>query len=110
MPYGERDFVTAGDHIMAKGKIKKLVHLSQQTYRPNTRLVPDHNDKGYGLIEAEDGRDVYFPHEAVEGRRGFDDLRRGQVVEYTLENGPYLRANLVRLTSAAPGNVHRPAA
>ena len=75
-----------------------------------TRLVPDHNDKGYGLIEAEDGRDVYFPHEVVEGRRGFDDLRRGQVVEYTLENGPYLRANLVRLASVVPGNVHRPAA
>ena len=29
---------------MATGKIKKLVHLSQQTYLPNTRLVPDHND------------------------------------------------------------------
>ena len=70
---------------MATGKIKKLVHLSQQTYLPNTRLVPDHNDKGYGLIQAEDGRDVYFPHEVVEGRRGFDDLRRGQVVEYTSE-------------------------
>ena len=95
---------------MATGKIKKLVHLSQQTYRPNTRLVPDHNDKGYGLIEAEDGRDVYFPHEVVEGRRGFDDLRRDQVVEYTLENGPYLRAILVRLTNGAPVKVHRPAA
>ena len=95
---------------MATGKIKKLVHLSQQTYLPNTRLVPDHNDKGYGLIEAEDGQDVYFPHEVVEGRRGFDDLRRGQVVEYTLENGPYLRANLVRLARAAPGKVQRPAA
>jgi cold shock CspA family protein len=87
---------------MATGKIKKLVHLSQQTYLPNTRLVPDHNDKGYGLIEAEDGRDVYFPHEVVEGRRGFDDLRRDQVVEYTLEYGPYLRANLVWLAIAAP--------
>ena len=46
----------------------------------------------------------------VEGRRGFDDLRRGQVVEYTLENGPYLRANSVRLSRAVPENVHRPAA
>jgi cold shock CspA family protein len=62
------------------------------------------------LIEAENGRDVYFPHEVVEGRRGFDDLRRGQVVEYTLENGPYQRANLVRMVRAAPVNVHRPAA
>ena len=36
-------------------------------------------DDGATIIEAEDGRDVYFPHEVVEGRRGFDDLRRGQV-------------------------------
>jgi cold shock CspA family protein len=95
---------------MATGKIRKLVHLSQQTYLANTRLVPDHNDKGYGLIEAENGRDVYFPHEVVEGRRGFDDLRRGQVVEYTLENGACLSANLVWLARAAPGKVQRPAA
>lgn len=95
---------------MATGKIKKLVHLSQQTYLPNTRLVPGHNDKGYGLIETEDGRDVYFPHDVVEGRRGFDDLRCGQVGEYTLQNGPYQFANLVRLVRAALVNVHRPAA
>ena len=95
---------------MATGKIKRLVHLSQQTHLPNTSLVPGHNDKGYGLIEAEDGRDVYFHHEVVEGWRGFDDLRYGQVIEYTLENGPYLRANFVRLARAAPGNVDRPAA
>ena len=55
---------------MASGKIKKLVHLSQQTYLRNTRLVPDHNDKGYGLIEAEDGRDVYFPHDSKKDSLG----------------------------------------
>jgi cold shock CspA family protein len=86
--------------------------LSQQTYLPNARLVQDRNDKGYGLIESEDGRDVYFPHEVVEGRRGFDDLRRGQAVEYTLENAPYLRANFVRVVTIIPANVksQRPAA
>ena len=95
---------------MATGRIKKLVHLSQQTYLPNTRLVHDHNDKGYGLIESEDGRDVYFPHEVVESRHGFDDLRRGQVVEYTLEKAPYLRANFVRLVTIIPATIQRPAA
>ena len=92
---------------MATGMIKKLVHLSHQAYRPNVRLVPDHNDKGYGFIEAEDGRDVFFSHEVVEGRRGFDDLRRGQAVEYTLESGPFQRANVCRppsrATRSAPG-------
>ncbi len=96
--------------LVFKGKIKTLIHLSQQTFLPNTQLVPGHNDKGYGLIEAEDGRDVYFSHEVVEGRRGFDDLRRGQGIRYTLENGPHLRANLVRSAGAAPANVHQPAA
>ena len=48
---------------MATGKVKKSVYLSQQKYLPSTRLVPSHNDKVYGLIEAEDGRDVYFPHD-----------------------------------------------
>ena len=37
---------------MATGKIKTLVYLSQQRYLPNMRLVRDHNDKGFGLIEA----------------------------------------------------------
>ena len=81
---------------MVTGKIKKLIHLSQQTYQPNTRLVQDHNDMGYGMIESEDGRDVYFAHDVVENRHGFDDLRCGQMVEHTLETAPYLRAKSVR--------------
>ena len=95
---------------MPIGTIKKLVHLSQQAHLPNTRLVRDHNDKGYGVIEDEDGCDVYFPHEVVEGRRGFDDLRRGQTVEYTLENAPYVRAESVRLVTVIPASIQRPAA
>ena len=95
---------------MPIGKIRKLVHFSQQTYLPNARLVPAHNDKGYGVIEDEDGRDVYFPHEVVESRHGFDDLLRGQAVEYTLENAPYLRANFVRPVTIIPANIRRPAA
>jgi len=94
---------------MVTGRIKKLVHLSQQTYQPNTRLVPDHNDKGYGLIESEDG-DVYFPHEVVESRHGFDDLRCGQMVEYTLEKAPYLRAKSVRQVTSIPAAIQRHAA
>ena len=86
---------------MDKGKIKKLVHLSQQTHLPNTRLVPDHNDKGYGLIESKDG-DVYFHHVVVENRYGFNDLRCGQTVEYTVEKAPYLRAKSVWQVTSIP--------
>lgn len=95
---------------MPIGKIKKLVHLSQQPFLPNTRLVPDRNDKGYGVIKGDDGREVYFSHETVAGRRGFDDLRRGQTVEYTLENATYLRAASVGVVTAAPAIVLRSAA
>jgi len=95
---------------MPTGKLIKLVHLSQQRYLPNTRLVPDHNDKGYGLIEDAEGREVYFSHEIVENRFGFDDLRKGQQLEYTLENGPYLRAASVRVAPAVAEKVLRPAA
>ena len=36
---------------MPIGKLIKLVHLSQARFMPNTRLVPDRNDKGYGIID-----------------------------------------------------------
>jgi cold shock CspA family protein len=90
---------------MPTGRIKRVVHLSQQRFLPNTRLVPDHNDKGYGVIEARDGQEVFFPHEAVQGRSGFEDVRNNQMVEYTLEVAPYLRAKLVTLPIAARGGV-----
>ena len=85
---------------MSTGKLTKLIHLSQQRSILSARLVPDHNDKGYGLIEDTEGREVYFCHDAVENRFGFDDLREGQQLEYTLENGPYLRAASVRVASS----------
>ncbi len=93
---------------MPTGKLTSLVHLSQQRYMPNTRLIPDHNDKGYGIIEDANGREVYFSHEAVANRHGFDDLRQGQQLEYTLENAPHLRAASVRMLAAASAVVLRP--
>ncbi len=89
---------------MPIGKIKMLVHLSQQTHVPGTRLVPGRNDKGYGILEDAAGGEVYFSHEIVEGLHGFDDLRRGQQLEYTLDE-PFLRAATVSLVAAVPINV-----
>ncbi len=80
---------------MTIGMIHKLVHLSQKTYQPNSKLIAGHNDKGYGTIDAGGGREVYFSHNAVPGIHGFDDLRRGQAVQFTLEDGAYLRATSV---------------
>ena len=94
---------------MPIGTINKLVHLSQQTYQPNSKLIPGHNDKGYGIIDDDAGREVYFSHNAVPGSRGFDDLRRGQTVEYSLENGEHPRANFVNPTSSVPLALQVPA-
>lgn len=91
---------------MAIGMIHKLVHLSQQTYQPNSKLIPGHNDKGYGSIDDGNGREVYFSHDAVPGIHGFDDLRRGQKVEYILEEGPYQRAKSVREIVSTTGSAH----
>ena len=95
---------------MPTGKLIKLVHLSQQRCVLSARLVTDRNDKGYGIIEDAEGREVFFPHEVVENRFGFDDLRKGQQLEYTLEDAPYLRATSVRVASAATLAALRPAA
>jgi cold shock CspA family protein len=95
---------------MAIGTLKKLVHLSQQPCMPNTRLVPDHNDKGYGIIEDAEGREIFFSHEVVHSRCGFDDLHQGQQLEYTLENSPYLRANSVCVAIEIPARALLPAA
>ena len=93
---------------MESGVITKLVHLSQQTSQPTSRLVADHNDKGYGLLNGEDGREVYFRHDAVESRYGFDDLRLGQQVNFTLEAATYLRATWVKPFGVAPAKVEEP--
>lgn len=90
---------------METGVITKLVHLSQQTSQPTSRLVSDHNDKGYGLLNGEDGREVYFRHDAVESRYGFDDLRAGQQVHFTLEAAAYLRATWVKPIAIPPVKV-----
>ncbi len=97
-------------NLMPIGILIKLIHLSQRRCVLSARLVPDHNDKGYGIIEDAEGHEVYFSHQAVENRFGFDDLRKGQQLDYTLENSPFLRAASVRKATMVAANVLRPAA
>ena len=87
---------------MALGILKKMVHLSQQRGQPGTRLVADHNDVGYGIIEDAEGREVYVSHESVDSRNGFYDLRPGQQLEYTVEKAAYLRASWARIVPGSP--------
>lgn len=53
-----------------KGKIKTLIR-----------------GRGYGFIEAEDGRDIFF-HETGLTDTEFDSLEEGQEVEFDVEQGP----------------------
>lgn len=52
---------------MAQGKIKKIVQ-----------------DKGFGFIQSEDHKDIFFHHSSVP-EHGFDNLFEGQMVEYDIE-------------------------
>ena len=45
------------------------------------------NQKGYGFITPENGKDVFVHHTAIQGG-GFKTLEEGQEVEFEIEQGP----------------------
>ncbi len=55
---------------MAKGKVKWFS-----------------NQKGYGFITREDGKDVFVHHSAIKGD-GYKTLNEGQEVEFDVTQGP----------------------
>ena len=67
------------------------------------------NQKGYGFITPENGKDVFVHHSAIQGE-GYKSLEEGQAVEFTIENGPKgeQATNVVKLYPAAdrPGRRH----
>jgi CspA family cold shock protein len=61
------------------------------------------DQKGFGFILSEQGKDVFVHHSVIEGS-GFKTLQDGEVVEYESEDGPKgIKATRVRrqVTSAA---------
>jgi len=55
---------------MAKGKVKWFS-----------------NQKGYGFITSEDGKDVFVHHSVIKGD-GYKTLEEGQEVEFDITQGP----------------------
>jgi len=55
---------------MAKGKVKWF-----------------NNQKGYGFITPEEGKDVFVHHTAIQGD-GYKSLEEGQEVEFEIKSGP----------------------
>ena len=45
------------------------------------------NVKGYGFIEATEGKDIFVHYKQIQGD-GYKTLREGQEVEFELEEGP----------------------
>ena len=51
-------------------------------------IVKWFNDqKGYGFITPENGKDVFVHHSVIQGE-GFKSLAEGQKVEFNIEQGP----------------------
>ena len=45
------------------------------------------NQKGYGFITPENGKDVFVHHSVIQGE-GYKSLEEGQEVEFEIEQGP----------------------
>ena len=45
------------------------------------------NQKGYGFITSETGKDVFVHHTAIQGE-GYKSLEEGQQVEFDVQQGP----------------------
>ncbi len=45
------------------------------------------NQKGYGFITPENGKDVFVHHTSIQGE-GYRTLEEGQQVEFEIEKGP----------------------
>jgi len=45
------------------------------------------NQKGYGFITPESGKEVFVHYSAIQGE-GYKSLEEGQEVEFEIENGP----------------------
>jgi CspA family cold shock protein len=60
------------------------------------------DQKGFGFISSEQGKDIFVHHSVIEGQ-GFKTLQDGEAVEYDVEEGPKgSKATRVRRLTAAP--------
>jgi CspA family cold shock protein len=61
------------------------------------------NTKGYGFINADDDTQEIFAHFSAINADGYKTLKRGQKVEFDLNNGPKgLMASNIRPCSESP--------
>ena len=59
------------------------------------------DQKGFGFIAADNGKDVFVHHSVIDGQ-GFRTLQEGETVEYEFEDGPKgMKALKVKRLTAA---------
>ncbi|HEV2293610.1 MAG TPA: cold-shock protein [Tepidisphaeraceae bacterium] len=62
------------------------------------------DQKGFGFISSEQGKDVFVHHSVIEGQ-GFRTLQDGETVEYDAEDGPKgSKATRVKRLAPAPAS------
>jgi hypothetical protein len=115
--FGERSELNIHWHV---GQIIKLVSLRRPSDRSEAHLpdarpvaeirseVASDSERSYGVLRDDAGREVFFAPELLVGAQGFDDLHRGQFMEFTFDE-PFLRAAaihpLLLRTQAVPAAV-----
>jgi cold shock protein len=60
--------------------------MSQQRITGTVKWFND--DKGFGFLAQEGGKDVFVHHSAINGQNGFRSLSEGDRVEFAIEQGP----------------------
>jgi CspA family cold shock protein len=71
---------------------------------PRGKVKWFNDQKGFGFIAADSGKDVFVHHSVIEGE-GFRTLQDGEVVDYEFEEGPKgAKATAVRRPEAANAN------
>jgi cold shock protein len=69
---------------------------------PRGKVKWFNDQKGFGFISSEDGKDIFVHHSVIEGQ-GFHTLEDGELVDYEFESGPKgAKATIVR--RAVPAN------
>jgi CspA family cold shock protein len=89
-----RSFLTTNNPLSGIDKID-LVGYNYTNFTEGRRVVKVpkgkvkwfSNQKGYGFITPEDGKDVFVHHTAIQGE-GYKTLQEGQEVEFEIVQGP----------------------
>jgi CspA family cold shock protein len=67
--------------------VKLQIGISREAVMTKGRVKWFNDQKGFGFIEVEGGKDVFVHHSSIQGE-GFKSLREGDEVEFETSQGP----------------------